>query len=118
MPIYDILCEECGHVEEYYCSFADWDIAKAKGDTPFPKKCPKCKSKKFHRVIEVPMLKTETSPEQQASRLKNQMKEDTKKLMSGDIDFIKNLAGTQPTNAKSGVKYMKDVKNPKIKRKS
>jgi putative FmdB family regulatory protein len=46
MPIYDYLCDECGHkVEEFQSIHAD---ALAK--------CPECDSETFHRVIGVPML--------------------------------------------------------------
>lgn len=117
MPNYELQCQKCGHTEEYYASFAEFDAAKAKGGVPYPTKCPKCKSSEYIREYGVQIF-TETSPEQRRENLKKVMAEDNKKLRSGNLDFIKNIAGDKPLSGKSGVKYMKDVKNSKIKRKT
>lgn len=115
MPIYQLKCEDCGYVGEEFHSFSAWDNLKS-GQTPFSKECPECKSKEYRRVYNHGLI-TETSPEQQQARLKRQINEDTQRIADGDIDFIKNVAGTKPISKNPGQKYMKDVKKGVFKRK-
>lgn len=115
MPIYQIRCEDCGHVEEEFHPFSAWDSLKS-GETPFAKECPECGSKEYRRVYSHGLI-TETSPEQQQARLKKQINEDTQRIADGDIDFIKNIAGDKPINSNlGGQKYMKDVKRGAVKK--
>ena len=114
MPIYELECDDCGHIEEFYCSFSEWDKCK-EGKTPFPKKCPSCKGKNFHRVFSN-MIFSATSSEQRGETLKHQIKEDLKRVAKGDQDFLRNLTGDKPISGNAGVKRMSDVKKGAFKR--
>lgn len=116
MPSYDFKCEDCGHLEEYFASFAEWDEARTNGTNLFPKKCPKCGSENFRRQYGANIF-TATSPEQRQENLQKVIAEDTQKIANGDMDFIKNIAGDKPINQNPGQRYMKDVKKGVFKRK-
>ena len=114
MPIYGLICEDCGVESEEFHHLSAWKGLKEE-ETPFEKVCPQCGSINYHRLFRLTIF-TETSVEQRKVSLKKIIAEDTKKLKNGDMDFIRNIAGDKPISGNSGVKYMKDVKNPKIKR--
>ena len=117
MPTYVYQCDDCGEFTEFFAHMSEWNDLED-GQTPFKSdKCPKCGSIDFYRSYNHTLI-TETSPEQQQTRLKNQIAEDTKRVASGDVDFIKNLVGDKPINKKAGgQKYMKDVQKGAFKKK-
>lgn len=117
MPTYIYQCDNCGETTEFFAHMSEWDGLES-GQTPFKSdKCPKCGGEDFYRSYDHSLI-TETSPEQQQVRLKKQIAEDTKRVASGDMDFIKNLVGDKPIDKNvGGQKYMKDVKKGAFKKK-
>lgn len=109
MPTYIYICDGCGETTEFFARMSDWNGLK-KGETPFEdEKCPNCGSTDFYRTYDH-AVHAETSPEQQRARLKKQIREDTERVASGDMDFLTNLVGSKPIDKNPGQRYMKDVK--------
>ena len=118
MPTYSLTCENCNYNEEYILPLSSWDgLDMSKGETPYPTKCPKCKSKKYLRDTQV-NIAVKGSVEKQKSNLLGQVRQDLRNLASGDEKTILDIAGGPRGASKvsSGVKYMKDVKSKGFKR--
>lgn len=119
MPYYNLLCDSCDYKEEYFFPFSAWDkLDLSKGETPYPKTCPKCGSAKFQRSDLTSINgKIELTVEGAKKRALKQVQEDLASVKKGNENLLYNIAGEKanPLLGKD-VKYMKDVKKSKIKR--
>lgn len=120
---YVLHCPDCGHTKNFdtdnWYNFGD----RYPDECCFKKVCPKCKSTKYERAPRLeekgraPGGVVKPGAHKLADNMKKQVREDITRMYKGDEKFIANVAGEKanPLLGKD-IKYAKDVKNPKFKR--
>ena len=83
MPVNDIICEECGSVEEYFYKILEKENLE----------CRSCNSKKLKVLISASGIKTINSPEKLKDAIKTRSQEDHKKYAKDRLQRAKEKHG-------------------------